>query len=322
MADARKRLLLHGITAAGGMACALLALPAIRGTALLVERPMPPPGFVAQADGRTTVYAPSPAAARDGHREVRDARDRFRAAFATEAPELVVVLANNPAEFDSLDLEPLQRPGVRLVPFLTRARLDLSRANTLPASAAHGGLLAHEACHAYVAALADQAAGRARTAQRRYGHAALPDWFEESAATLCETPEARASRRRHFREHVAGRIPLQRFATMPHPLGTPEMLRRLGIEPAPGRAQVHELSPARIREALHGADYVLFYSQALSLGEFIVERGGPGALHSLAYALARGNTLTQALRTAPALPATVHALEAEWVRWVQLDSGT
>jgi hypothetical protein len=322
----RKTLVLHAVTAIGGMGCALLGIAALRATPLPWPRPTPPAGYVADDAGHTVVFATSAEAAREGQREVRDARERFLTVFATRGSRLVVVLADDPAQFSRLDLAPLRRGGARLVPFLTRSSLDASSAES---SISAGGdadgpvrtkLLAHEACHAYVAAVADQVSRRGRTTHGEYGHPALPDWFEEAAATLCENPEARRERLRHFRQHLDQRIPLRRFQSMPHPVGGPGILKRLGIEPTPGRAQVHHLTPERIRKAIPGSDYVLFYSQALSLGEFIADRGGSKGMQSLARSLGKGKSLDQALaqarRVAPALPGSVDALEAEWLSWV------
>lgn len=330
-------MLLHGLTACGGLATALLLMGAVRSEAVPFLRPAPPDGYVAQRTRAATVYAPTDDDALEGQREIRHARARFRDLLGAEPVRLAVVLADDPAQFKQMDLAPLRTGGAALLPFVTRAHLDAHATpagNNGTAALAHatstalrrtpsGSLaevkpLAHEACHLYVAALADRVADGPTRNGRAYGHAALPDWYDESVATLCESSTSRAARRRHLREHGERRIPLSRFMRMPHPLSAPELLQRIGVDTrTPG---VHFIPAEQARELLPGGGAAMFYAQAHSLGEFIVERGGPRAFHALGRALAKGQTPEQALaeahRAAPELPATAAELEAAWLRWL------
>lgn len=336
MTNARKSVLLHGLTAVGGLAAALLLTGAVRGEAVPYLRPKAPEGYVAERTLHTTVYAPTPLAAREGQRELRYARERFRDLFGEKPVSMAVVLANDPEQFRGMDVRPLQRRGGAFLPFVTRAHLDaragLSATDTADGEtttayrAASGRLtrvkpLAHEACHLFVAALADRVTEPWARTGRAYGHAALPDWLDEAAATLCESNEGRATRRRHFRANLHRRIPLREFANMPHPLSADEVLDRLGIDRSQGQTGVHFIPAEQARKVLPGTSVAMFYAQSLSLGEFILHRGGPDAMLSLVRPLANGRTLEQALRearrAAPGLPATVDELEVEWIRWVE-----
>lgn len=332
------RALLHGLTACGGLAAALLLVGATRSEAVPFLRPVPPDGYVAQRARHATVYAPTDGAAREGQREIRHARQRFRELFGAEPVRLTVVLADDPAQFKGMDLAPLRRGGTALLPFVTRAHLDarsdmewsdgasaLAQSTTTAlrrrssGSLAEAKPLAHEACHLYVAAFARRVADAPTRGGRAYGHAALPDWYDESIATLCESSASRAARRRHLLDSEERRIPLSRFMRMPHPLSAPEVLQRLRVDTStPG---VHFIPAEQARELLPGGGVAMFYAQAHSLGEFIAERGGPRALHALGRALAKGQTPEQALaeahRAAPELPATVADLEAAWLLWLE-----
>ncbi len=85
--------------------------------------------------------------------------------------------------------------------------------------------LDHEACHQLGAE-----AGRLR-APAGYGHGALPDWVDEMAATLCESPDGRARRREHLRASLAERIPLAELAVMEHPVSVAVSTRPTGSAP-------------------------------------------------------------------------------------------
>jgi hypothetical protein len=183
--------------------------------------------------------------------------------------------------------------------------------------------LAHEVCHQLVASHATRAL-RGRTAPTRgYGHPALPDWVDEMAATLCESPASRDRRRRYLRQHLRERIPLTEFSRMEHPVSVAVRARaaRSPLADTVGGVPVISLRGEAARELLRNMNAPMFYSQALSLGEFILQQGGSRTLRALTDDLARGRTLDQALlRTsaaAPGLPSDTKELEREWVRWVE-----
>lgn len=318
MTNTRKTLLLQGLTAVGGSACAMLLVALSGNFALSFSLTPVPEGFVASRAAHVTVYAPSAVAAREGQREVLHARERFHLLFGVSPADLVVVLVDDPGRFRHLDTAPFGHPKARFLPFVTPAHLHSARGESgTPETEVKP--LAHEACHVYVGALADQIAA-APAGRRGYGHSALPDWFDEAAATLCESADARAVRRRQFRASLDRRIPLREFEGTPHPLRG-EVWKRFGSDTLVGKVGVQVIPADQIRRLLPGTNAELFYSQALALGEFITEHGGPGVLGSLARALANGRTLDQALlearRSAPGLPATVDELEVAWVHWVE-----
>ncbi|MBW3569574.1 MAG: hypothetical protein KY467_00585 [Gemmatimonadetes bacterium] len=412
----RRRPALHAASMAGGVAAAFLAIALMRGDAFSFSTPDPPEGYTVAHSGGYTVYAPSAQALREGVEEVREARATFRARFGTEPAGLVVVLADSPAALRAMDLKPLRRRGVPLLPFVTRAhlaaaptgedevfaldggallkqvdgttrvvaagngaahraglragdrvvgvngsagsaldsiarrfeavpvggavRLDVLRGgaparveyargvrDTAAAQArqraaaqfrVEGKTLGHEVCHQLVAGVADRAARR-DAPTRGYGHPALPDWFDEMAATLCEGDAARERRRAYLRANPDLRIPLAEFARMDHPVRVAVSVQGAGSMPRPSAdGDVQVVRGEAARQLLRNMNAGLFYAQALSLGEFIHERGGAPALRTLAERLAAGRTLDQALaeakRAAPSVPGSVAELEAEWLR--------
>ena len=320
------RAVLLGATLTAGVGAAFLAAQAFRGGSF--DRPTPPPpGYVAARAPGYALYAPSAAALREGVEELEHARRTFRDRLGVEPVELVVVLADSAAALRDPEVAALRRPGAGFLPFVTRAAVGRADATADSATVAQARFragaktLAHEACHQLVAGYAEKAGGRGR-APAGYGHGALPDWVDEMAATLCESPDARARRREHLRASLAERIPLAELAVMEHPVSVAVSTRPAGSAPVVDRgATVQVLRGDEAREFLRGMNAPLFYSQSLSLGEFLSERGGPEGLRTVVDRLARGRTLDQALadarRRAPALPGSVAELEVEWLRWVE-----
>lgn len=179
-------------------------------------------------------------------------------------------------------------------------------------------VLAHEACHNFVAGYATELGADRKG--RGYGHAALPDWFDEMAATLCESSASKERRRMHLRAQLGRRIPLVELATMKHPLTAEELMRIVEMGRATPGAPVQVLSGPEVQKALGGTNTDLFYAQSLSLGEFIFERGGQGALQALARHFVAGRSFDEALRemhrTRPAIPSGIAELEKDWLDWV------
>jgi|GEM_PF-5257354 len=185
--------------------------------------------------------------------------------------------------------------------------------------------LGHEVCHQLVATVADRASRGRGVPERGYGHPALPDWVDEMAATLCESPAARERRQAYLRDNLEERIPLAELARMDHPVSVAMSVRAAGSSPRPAPdGPVQVLRGEEARKLLRNMNAGIFYAQALSLGEFISARGGPPALRTLTERLAAGRTLDQALadarRAAPSLPGSVAELEAQWLAWV-VDGG-
>jgi hypothetical protein len=324
MKQDRRRAILHAASIAGGVGAALLVLAAVRGIAFPISAPSPPDGYLAARVDGYTLYAPTPAALREGVEEIEFARRSFRKNFGAEPRQVDVVLADSPAAFQSIRLGRLRRPGIAFLPFVTRRHVasagppdqllaldggallepvdgalrvvatgrggardaglrvgdELVALNGLPAAAvdsllrgfrtiAHGervrlevrrdgqplridyrkgphvadaarvhleaaarfraesNSLAHEVCHQLVASHATRSLRRAPAA-RGYGHPALPDWVDEMAATLCESPASRNRRAAYMTANLRERIPLAEFARMEHPVSVAVHARATG----------------------------------------------------------------------------------------------
>lgn len=280
-------------------------------------------------DGLPRVVAPGQGSARDAGMRVGDELLSVNGVPATARDALVRAFEAIPLGIPvRLEL----RRDERLLPIWYRKGPEIAGAALAHLAAAarfraESKTLAHEVCHQFVASHATHALrGRASPA-RGYGHPALPDWADEMAATLCESPASRDRRRAYLRANLRERIPLAQLARMEHPVSVAVRTRAAG-SPLPdtlGGSPVIILRGEEARELLRNMNASLFYAQALSVGEFILQHGGPRTLRSVTEDLARGRTLDEALRrasaSAPGLPPSVQELEREWVRWLELPAG-
>lgn len=190
--------------------------------------------------------------------------------------------------------------------------------------------LSHEVCHILLISHASELKGRkmmhtgaSQIPGGDYGHPDLPDWFDESVATLCEYPGLQASRRKTLRAEFEAHIPLSELFTMEHPAiaAQSEMQAQMDQQASGGDgdgAQVVVMvsadddddDPDAQRESL-------FYAQALAVGEFLVDRQGPAIIGELTEGFIQGRSVGEILKEADGVPADSAALESEWTAWVR-----
>lgn len=270
-----------------------------------------PEGYLSLRGDGFLLHAPSPGALAEGAAELAAARASFHGYFGWRAPELVVLLADDPAALAATDWRRARRADAAFLPFLTRRHADGD--STAGVAFTRTRALAHEACHRFVAERAGGAAGAEATS---YGSAALPDAVDEMAATLCESPASRTARLAHLRARPDDWIPLSTLLRMPHPVDA----RRLASAAAAPDGPVQVVDGAALEAVLDGTRAESFYAQSLALGLFLHARGGPGALRAFVEATAEGAELDAALARAhavsPGVPSAPAEMEAAWRRWI------
>lgn len=318
-----------------------------------VSAPRVPDGYLVYRAPRFTLFAPSPESLRDGVVDLTHAAAAFEQYFGVAPPPIDVVLTRPPGAGPGPDVRVMARPGVRLLPFMTNAQLGATlRAQYAPtvsaddSTRARGGeppsvhfitveakTLAHEACHTFVAGYGDVLERRRWSLARfwhsrregySYSHPALPDWFDEMAATLCEGPALRARRRAVVGDPRSRLIGVRALLRMEHPLGEAQLAQLLtDLDGPPGRRDtpaVHVLTGPHVKAVLAATNAVPFYAESMLLGEFIYARGGAAALRRTAEDLVVGHDMDTTLRdvatAAPGVPSSVAALEAQWPAWL------
>lgn len=223
------------------------------------------------------------------------ARGRFQELFGVAAPELEIVLR--------------EQPGYRVSDVGAGARVYWPTSATLGASAGTGSaperppaeqwreVLPHEAMHALVAAHFF-AAGKDYSAA--YG-TPLPDWFEEAVAIWAETDVYRGVRMSQARRLAP------RFQVLPDILA--------GAHPA---AANPALLGARDGAALPADDAALwaFYPQSFAVLGFVYDAGGPAAVQALAARLLEGRRDGAVLAGLPGLPENPAEVIAAWQEWL------
>ncbi|MEN1972156.1 hypothetical protein WCE34_07420 [Luteimonas sp. MJ204] len=202
---------------------------------------------------------------------------------------------------------------------MRQAGLDRARINRALAQLADRDAvtLRHEVGHAMYAALYwPDAEG---SLEQRYGTPA-PDWLDEAAAILMETPESQARHLASFIDAARERrdsIPgLADFLQAEHPVRSAALARALARGP---RSQSGVQMMVASGAGFPGVD--TFYGQSLLVGLFLAETSGePTILAPVSAAIADGETFEQWLaQHGPRyrLPDTVAGLQPLWDAWLQ-----
>uniref|UniRef100_A0A832MN19 DUF1570 domain-containing protein n=1 Tax=Eiseniibacteriota bacterium TaxID=2212470 RepID=A0A832MN19_UNCEI len=243
------------------------------------------------------LYAPTTAETDEAASHVRQAQRGFGATVGERTPRITVVAFASDSVRRRHDLERLRRRGFPLVVW-TSPPGELARRTpaALTALALRENLasLAHDIGHAFLEAYADR---RLRELGLSGGptppapppgahrdHAALPDWFEEGFAALCEFPQVQQARLRAMRQTLDRRLPFTRLFAMSRP-----------ADPAAA---------------------ALFANQSYALLHMVTKVETGATVNEIAIALLRGRPVGEALTNARHLLSKPEALEAQWVEWM------
>jgi hypothetical protein len=189
--------------------------------------------------------------------------------------------------------------------------------------------LSHEAGHVFMAYVDAKLGRRFSHGENllplgsEYGHPLLPDWFDEAVATLSEFPALQQSRRTHMQQNLEKRIPFSELFVMRHPWGgvENEIKKRLREEAqttgkrTPG---VVKMTGVEAAEALERV--IVFYSECLTLAQFLVEREGPEFIGRMVAGMMNGKSMDEILRQAKSAPASPSELEKAWLEWIKEQS--
>lgn len=197
----------------------------------------------------------------------------------------------------------------------------VARVDTTATAAARMRPLTHEVGHVFLKAWTDRCCRGVRGGvppddPELYGDDLLPDWLDEAVATGCEVPELQESRLTMMRRDSVDWLPFDSLFAMRHPGDASEWmkdLRRTLGSAAGQRKMIAVAMPAGELPSSSGP----FYAESMAVGLFLVERGGPHAIPTLARALAGGERIEQALPRIRGVPAEVADLERavrDWIR--------
>lgn len=174
--------------------------------------------------------------------------------------------------------------------------------------------LRHEIGHAlYLSLMVGNTRGN------QYGGDA-PDWLDEAAAMMGETPEATRLRRQQFADAViAGRVPpLSQLIAAVHPLfGDARIRLALASAQTAGEPVVLKINPAET-----GMDPVViadFYANARALADYLIERSGDERiLARISVMLSNGaepSAWLARLCAAHSLPFSLDEADADFAAW-------
>ncbi|MBI4245473.1 MAG: PDZ domain-containing protein [Planctomycetes bacterium] len=159
--------------------------------------------------------------------------------------------------------------------------------------------LSHEAGHMFFIAYVDQKRGRSvldkdntmPNATGHYGHYLIPDWFDEMAATLLEYPSLQVERRAQMKGLTDKKISFEQFFSMKHP----------SFNSKENDMLTH-----------------IFYAEALTLAEFLIENDEPVLIKKIADKLIHGKKfeIEDFLKEIKSVPSDLEELEEKWGKWV------
>jgi hypothetical protein len=152
-------------------------------------------------------------------------------------------------------------------------------------------------------------------------------WLHEAVACYHEGEPFLANRREWMRTHVGDRIPLDRLFEMQNPVKLNplvEMTTQLHEQLAKGEITVTELNQKiSAYAASHTDDLVkagalnmTYYSESLSIFEFLLEREGTAFIRTMAKRLRDGDRMDAIIRESNQFQG-IEPLEEAWLRWVE-----
>jgi hypothetical protein len=178
--------------------------------------------------------------------------------------------------------------------------------------------LAHEITHIYFIDYMEDQGGL------HQAHA----WLHEAVACYAERDPFRRNREQWARDHLSDRIPLAQLFTMTNPQKTnplveltvklQEQLARGEIKVEDMNRQIADFATTHATE-LHqaGIRNMTYYSESLSLFEFLLQTQGKAFLRTMCQTLKAGKSMDDVLRSSKAYPRGVPQLEEAWVASVQ-----
>ena len=153
-------------------------------------------------------------------------------------------------------------------------------------------------------------------------------WLHEAVACLHEGQPFLANRRQWIRDHLGEHVPFEQFFRMKNPVkANPlvELTAQLHEQLVKGEMTVTDMNQ-RISDfaarhatelAQAGPRQMTYYSQALSVLQFLLEREGVPFLRRLVERLKAGAEMKEMLNERSGFDNGIPSLEAAWVQWVE-----
>lgn len=265
------------------------------------------------------VYAPNEAELKSASEEIEFAAKNFEKYFGEKPPKIAVYVLNSPKEISKIDFRSFSQRGLRVLPFISNEYLkSLKKPEDKKPGLAEARALSHEAGHKFLITYANKKTTRNGPKNRKYGHPAISDWFDEAFATLCEYPNLQKRRYDYLLKNLDKTIPFNEFLKMDHP-----MLAKLSGSKTMSEKDLKNLLkdlPAGAKITVRkGDDFltekdIMFYSQSLAVTDFLVEKKGSMVIGKIADGLIKGKSLPEILGE----NANVESLEADWKRWLKI----
>ena len=305
-----------------------LGVLAVAPSARAAHPPATPPDSMRSIVTRDfELYAPTDDDLRRSGDDLRIAVTQFVNYMGQSPKKMAFLIFRSTAERDRYDFRPFTRRGLPVVPVVLPAMPAGSGAapGGKPGSDTGPEPISHEAGHRFFVDYMDHALATAHGGERGTGssnaaqagagghptHEAVPDWFEEAVAALCERPAYQNRRIEFMRSRLSKRIPFDELLTMPIP-----------AEPAAaGKGAAKSTGAAKTGGSAPSEPAAIFRAEALSLARFIVSREDARFIGTIAEGVTAGRTVGEVLNTSQNLFAKPEALEKQWLEWMESSNG-
>ncbi|MBI4243794.1 MAG: hypothetical protein HY606_06855 [Planctomycetes bacterium] len=267
--------------------------------------------------------APSLDKLKEARGKLDRAVDQFRKHFGQYPPKIAVIIFESIEEMEGYDFSQFTKKRMPYLPWIVSNHTESHReVNHLPEEYKDhkaGCGINHEAGHmflfAYIEKKAQAVINTAKNSKgilEFYGHPALPDWYDEAVAQLCETDANQHGHISFMKNNIDKHIPLKKFLEMEHP--SLQMILKpnnADEESKEGPKYYHTLeTPENLEEEL------IFYAQAFSVAKFLIERKSEGLIGKMAIPLAEGKSIQDVFKINK-LDDNIETIEKNWVDWVK-----
>jgi hypothetical protein len=153
-------------------------------------------------------------------------------------------------------------------------------------------------------------------------------WLHEAVACYNERDPYRKNREQWARDHIKDRIPFEQLFTMKNPqkenpmveltVKLHEKLARKEITVDDVNRQISEFATAHGAElAQTGIRNMTYYSESLSIFEFLLKTEGKEFIRTMCQQLKKGKSMAEIIQTLKAYPKGISQVEQAWMAWVQ-----
>ena len=295
------------------------------------------------------LYAPNDVELKSAKEDLDFASQTFEKYFGEKPPKIAVYVLNKPEDAAKIDFGSFSKRGLSVMPFITNEYIkSLEKGDKKEFKLSDARALSHEAGHKYLIAYVNTKIPTVRSSifEPKYGHPAIPDWFDEAFATLCEYPALQERRNNFLSKNVEKTISFNEFFKMEHPVfaktksSLPKSISKLKNKRVLTKEEFDKLMKNKGAKAKvltkeeaekflegnkstasisikKGDDIttekdMVFYSQSLSFADYLIMNEGKNVIKKITDGLIEGKSVEDILGRKNI------EIESDWKKWIRI----